>query len=174
MLNWVIFAVASAGIVAFSWPSLSRPQSHGFFRFFAFEAIVGLLVLNVRYWTDNPLSPLQIVSWVLLAASLALAIHGFIILPRVGQSVGSFEDTTVLVQRGAYRYIRHPLYASLLFLGWGAFLKHPVLLTTILVVTATLSLVATAKAEETECLEKFGESYAAYMKSTRMFIPFIF
>jgi protein-S-isoprenylcysteine O-methyltransferase Ste14 len=38
MIDWVIFTAASAGIVAFSWPSLSRPRSHGFFRFFAFEA----------------------------------------------------------------------------------------------------------------------------------------
>ena len=174
MVDWVIFAVASAGIVAFSWPSLSRPRSHGFFRFFAFEAILGLLVLNVRHWTDDPLSPLQIVSWALLAASLGLAIHGFIILPRAGRSEGSFEDTTILVQRGAYRFIRHPLYASLLFLGWGAFLKHPDLLTAILVGAATLFLVATGKADEAECLERFGESYAAYIKTTKMFIPFIF
>jgi len=174
MADWVIFAAASAGIVAFSWPSLSRPRSHGFFRFFAFEAILGLLVLNVRHWTDDPLSPLQIVSWALLAASLGLAIHGFIILPRAGRSEGSFEDTTILVQRGAYRFIRHPLYASLLFLGWGAFLKHPALLPTILVGVATLFLVATGKADEAECLEKFGESYAAYIKTTKMFIPFIF
>jgi protein-S-isoprenylcysteine O-methyltransferase Ste14 len=174
MLGWVIFAVASAGILIYSWPSLRRPRSHGFFRFFAFEAIVGMLILNVRYWYADPLSPLQIISWVLLAASLALAIHGFIILPRAGRSEGSFEDTTVLVQRGAYRYIRHPLYASLLFLGWGAFLKHPAPLQVILVGVATLFLVATAKADEAECLEKFGESYAAYMKATRMFIPFIF
>jgi protein-S-isoprenylcysteine O-methyltransferase Ste14 len=174
MLEWAIFAVASAGIVAFSWPSLSRPRSHGFFRFFAFETILGLLLLNVRHWFDDPFSLLQIISWVLLAASPALAIHGFTILPRAGRSEGWFENTTAIVQRGAYRFIRHPLYASLLFLGWGAFLKHPALSPTILVGAATLFLVATGKADEAECLEKFGESYADYMKTTKMFIPYIF
>ena len=32
---------------------------------------------------------------------------------------------------------------------------------------------ATARAEEREMLEKFGAEYAAYMKKTRMFVPFL-
>jgi protein-S-isoprenylcysteine O-methyltransferase Ste14 len=35
-------------------------------------------------------------------------------------------------------------------------------------------LIATAKVEETENLEKFGSDYAVYMKTTKMFIPFLF
>jgi protein-S-isoprenylcysteine O-methyltransferase Ste14 len=38
----------------------------------------------------------------------------------------------------------------------------------------TAFLIATAKVEEVENLSKFGADYAAYMKTTKMFIPFLF
>jgi protein-S-isoprenylcysteine O-methyltransferase Ste14 len=85
-----------------------------------------------------------------------------------------FEKTTSLVTVGAYRYIRHPLYSSLLFLAWGVFFKNPSWPGAILAVTATLFLVMTARMEEAEDVRFFGPAYQAYMKQTKMFIPFLF
>jgi protein-S-isoprenylcysteine O-methyltransferase Ste14 len=85
----------------------------------------------------------------------------------------SFEKTTELVTEGVYRYIRHPMYSALLFLSWGAFLKHPTMITVCLIVCSTLFLTNTAKREERENINYFGIAYQEYMKSTNMFIPFI-
>jgi protein-S-isoprenylcysteine O-methyltransferase Ste14 len=125
MFKLIIFVVASAGIVFVSWASLRDPRSHGFFRFFAFESILVLILLNLDHWFRDPFSAPQIVSWLLLLSSLVLAVHGFHLLRVVGEPREGFEDTTTLVKMGAYKYIRHPLYASLLLLGWGAFFKAP-------------------------------------------------
>jgi len=78
------------------------------------------------------------------------------------------------VCKGAYRYIRHPLYSSLLWLGWGAFFKSPSLLGGLLAVVVTGSLVGAAKVEEAENVAKFGEAYGAYMGATKRFVPFLF
>ena len=87
----------------------------------------------------------------------------------------SFENTTTLVTVGAYRWIRHPLYASLLALVWCAYLKDPLAIGGIvLAVGASGFLTATAVAEERENLASFGAPYAAYMKRTRRFVPFVF
>jgi protein-S-isoprenylcysteine O-methyltransferase Ste14 len=153
---------------------LRDPHSHGFFRFFAFESILALILLNLEHWFRDPFSPLQIVSWLLLLSSLILAVHGFYLLRRIGRPEGGIENTTTLVRLGAYQYIRHPLYSSLLLLGWGAFLKNPSLLGGILVMATSAFLIATARVEEVECLRKFGAEYAGYMRTTRMFIPFVF
>jgi protein-S-isoprenylcysteine O-methyltransferase Ste14 len=169
----IIFAVVSVGIVALSWSSLRDPRSHGFFRFFAFESILALTLLNLKYWFRDPFSPLQIISWFLLSCSLALAAHGFYLLHRVGRPKGKIENTTILVTQGAYRFIRHPLYSSLLFFGWGAFLKNPSLWSGMLVVAASALMAATAKVEEVENLAKFGADYATYKEQSKMFIPFI-
>ncbi len=46
----IVFIVASVGIFWVSRLSLHDFRSHGFYRFFAFEAIVALILLNVDYW----------------------------------------------------------------------------------------------------------------------------
>jgi len=174
MLKAIIFVVLSVGIVYVSWPSLHDPRSHGFYRFFAFEAILALILLNVDYWFVDPFTVFHVISWLLLLFSLIIAVHGFHLLRVIGRPKGNFEDTTHLVTLGAYKYIRHPLYSSLLLLGWGVFFKHPSLFSGLLVLVTSVSLVATAWVEEAENLQKFGADYATYMKKTKMFIPFLF
>ena len=182
MWKWVVFLIGSVGIVYLSRRSLRTWRSHGFFRFFAFEAILALILLNANVWFRYPFSVRQIISWSLLLVSLLLAIHAFILLRRIGKPDSSIDDTTRLgiekttrlVTTGAYRCIRHPLYTSLLFLGWGAFLKQPSLFGALLAVVITVALYATARVEETENLNNFGAEYAGYMQRTKMFIPFIF
>ena len=98
--------------------------------------------------------------------------------PNVGREAEpnllAFEKTTQLVTSGIYRYIRHPLYSSLLLLAWGIFFKHPELTPLILAVTATAFLIFTAKADEAECIRFFGPPYQEYMQRTKMFIPYLF
>lgn len=173
MIRVAIFLVVSIIIIWFSWPSLKKPSSHGFPRFFAFESVLALVLLNLKYWFVDPFSVRQIFSWGCLCASLFLVIHAVHLLRVVGKPGDRLEDTTRLVQVGAYRYIRHPMYSSLLFLGWGAYLKAPGWLTSILVLLATVSLILTAKLEERENLSKFGDEYVAYMEKTKMFLPYL-
>jgi len=83
------------------------------------------------------------------------------------------EKTSKLVTVGLYRYIRHPMYSSLLFLGWGMYFKSPSWLDLVLVLLCTFFLIATARMEESENIKFFGSEYVDYMKRTRMFIPFV-
>lgn len=174
IVKGIIFAVAALMIILVSWPALRRSRSHGFPRFFAFMAILGLFVLNVDHWFTDPFAPLHMVSWALMTASLVLAVHGFYLLRVVGQPKDNIEDTTTLVRVGAYRYIRHPLYSSLIWLAWGICLKDPSLLSISLALAATAALITTARFEEAENLRRFGDDYDAYMKKTKLFIPYLF
>ena len=180
-LSLSVFLAGTVLVMAVSWRSLRAPGSHGFFRFFAFEAILGILVLNAPVWFRRAFTPTQLASWVLLLASLGLVVHGARLLVRSGHPArpGSdsplcrIENTTVLVTSGAYRFIRHPLYASLLCLAWGAAVKSLSTASVALAVVASGALLAAAKAEEAENVSRFGEAYLAYMASTRRFIPFV-
>jgi protein-S-isoprenylcysteine O-methyltransferase Ste14 len=91
----------------------------------------------------------------------------------VGKPNGQIENTTALVTSGIYRYIRHPLYASLVLLGTGIFFKDITIATTICALVNLWAMAATAKIEEHEMLIKFDDEYARYMQRTKMFIPFI-
>jgi len=169
-----LFTFLSLGLIVLSWDSLKKDRrSHGFYRFFAFEALLVLFLLNVDRWFENFLSFAQLLSWVLLTASLILAISGFVLLRTLGNPDGKIEDTTILVKEGIYGAIRHPLYGSLMLFGWGVFFKGATPLNFVLILVASGALYATAKAEERENLDKFGSQYADYKGDTKMFIPFL-
>ena len=106
----LVFVIVSIGLIWLSWPSLRRYQSHGFFRFFAWEAILLLILINLDAWFYQPLSLHQIISWFCLLVSIFLVIHGVQLLHLVGQpdsernsdpALIGFEKTTQLVMVGA-------------------------------------------------------------------------
>lgn len=181
ILRLMVFVVLSCGLAYVSRRPLRSVRSHGFYRFFAWECILGLVLVNLPAWFSDPISILQILSWLLFIISLLFLGEGvYFIRTQGGQDSGRgddsllpFEKTSTLVAAGIYRYIRHPLYGSLLFFAWGTFLKDLNLYSVSLVIPASLLLVATAKADEVECRRYFGPSYGEYMSRTKMFIPFV-
>jgi protein-S-isoprenylcysteine O-methyltransferase Ste14 len=132
------------------------------------------VVLNADVWFSQPLALHQIVSWLLLFGSIPVAVLGFQLLRQVGKPAGPFENTTRLVEVGLYHYIRHPLYCSLLLLGWGAFFKDISLAGVGLALGMTVFLYLTARADEAEMLLRFGAEYRDYMGRTKRFIPYLF
>ncbi len=177
-----LFVVVSGCLVYVSWKSLIVVRSHGFYRFFSFEAILALILINFEAWFSNPFSTLQIVSWVFLLASLICVGQGIYLIKVLGKpdhnrqdsTLLLFEKTSTLVTSGIYRYIRHPLYASLLFLSCGVFLKEVSWYSLALTLSAIFFLIATAKADEAECIRYFGQPYQEYMTRTKMFVPGVF
>jgi protein-S-isoprenylcysteine O-methyltransferase Ste14 len=169
MLRLAIFVLASALLAL----TLRGHHAHRFYRYFAFVSLIGLASLNADAWFRDPVSPRQLASWALLACSIVFAEEGFRLLRRVGAPEGGFEDTTRLVTDGVYRYVRHPMYASLIFGGAGAFLKRPSLVALALLLLVGLFSFATARIEESGSVEKFGETYRAYQEKTKWFIPFL-
>lgn len=174
MFDIVMFVVGSTGILLLSRQALRNMHSHGFYRFFAFELLLILLLMNRHYWFDEPFALPQILSWILLSVSLVFAVQGFSLLRNVGKPGRQIESTRVLVQVGIYKYIRHPLYSSLMLFGWGVFFKQLCKAAVILTALATVFLLLTAKVEEGENTEKFGEAYTTYMAGTKRFFPYIF
>jgi len=174
MIWLALYIILSAALLAAAWPNLRTPSRHGFYRFFAFEALLGLVLLGAPDWFDDPLSPRQVLSWILLAGSAALAANGFAMLRRHGAPTGGIETTQALVERGAYRWVRHPLYGSLLLAGLGALLKQVTPWSVGLVLVLAGFVLATARVEERENLERFGQAYRDYMRRTARFIPFVY
>lgn len=181
MERFILFGVLSMPLIGLSWRTLFNYKSHGFYRFFSWECIIWLLVSNYRFWFDNPFSLKQIFSWIFLLFSGYLIITGVILLKKIGkpgakrdeETLYQFEKTSDLVEQGIYKYIRHPLYSSLLFLNWGIFMKNPTVSLFIVAMLSSVCLYLTAIFDEKECLIFFGDRYRVYMKRTKRFIPFI-
>jgi len=180
-LKVMIFLISTVVVGFISRKSLINFKSHGFFRFFAFEFIIILFLLNMNFWFISPFSFNQIISWILLISSAFYVIEGYRLLHTKGKADESrpdehlykFEKTTGLVTDGIYRYVRHPLYGSLFFLAWGILFKSVSIIVFFLTIGASISLTLTAKIEEKENCDYFGREYELYMRRTKMFIPYV-
>ncbi len=169
----IIFFIAALCIGLLSLPALRAGWKHAAPRSLAFFAIFLLLLINSNAWLVQPFGVRQLLSWLLLLTSVVLALLAYDVLRQHGHPQGSIDFTTSLVTAGVYHFIRHPLYASLICLAWGALLKKVIPSTLFLAAAATLLLYATAKLEESFNLAKFGLPYADYMRQTKMFVPFL-
>lgn len=173
-LQLLLLVVLTAIAVAASAHSWRTKQAYGLFRFLGFEALAAVIAWNASRWLREPLSIPQLASWAILAAATVLAAHGVHLLKVAGRARARImEETQYVVEAGAYRYIRHPLYSSLVLLGWGVFFKGRDLPSAALALAATAFFVATARYEEDFNIQRFGSAYSEYMKRTKMFIPFL-
>jgi protein-S-isoprenylcysteine O-methyltransferase Ste14 len=177
----ILFIALSLPVIYLSKRSLFDIKSHGFPRFFSWECIVALVVANYKFWFAEPLSVHQIISWILLVIAAYMVVAGVVLLRkaskpgvvRVDDKLFKFEKTTELVTSGIFKYIRHPLYSSLVFLTWGIYFKHPTVLMASVALLSSVLLWFTATGDEKECIDYFGDSYREYMKETKRFIPFV-
>lgn len=180
-IKLIILFLLSATYTVLTWRSLLNIQKHGLYRLMSWITASALILLNIEYWFYEPYSYSQLGSWALLLASIISVIYGTVSLlhgspdkHRIDDSLLEIEKTTVLVTSGAYRYVRHPIYASILLGVWGVFLKHVSWFGLILASLASISAIVTAKKEECENTQYFGNDYRAYMKKTKRFIPFVY
>jgi protein-S-isoprenylcysteine O-methyltransferase Ste14 len=173
-MNYYILSVGTLFIILFSWfLSIQYKRYHGIARFFAFESVFILVILNYKAWFESPFSIPQIFSWILLTLSACIAISGYLTLKRKGKPEINFENTSILVKSDLYKYIRHPLYLSIFLFGTGVLLKQPGKLQLILGIVNLVAICLTARIEENEMIAKFGDEYRNYIRETKMFIPFL-
>ena len=127
-----------------------------------------LLLLGLFGWyqpfEDNPpLQILQVAGTVLYWASVVLVLLSFLALARRGKPEGFVERTTILIDRGLYGVIRHPLYLGVALWSLGLVLRIQLILPAALGMVAFICSWVASKKEDEFNVEKFGESYQEYM-----------
>jgi protein-S-isoprenylcysteine O-methyltransferase Ste14 len=78
-------------------------------------------------------------------------------------------DQPILVIKGLYRWVRHPLYTAGLIFIW----LTPVMTANLLAMNIglTIYIILGAQFEERRLLREFGQAYVEYRKSTPMLVP---
>lgn len=84
------------------------------------------------------------------------------------------RNNSVLIQTGIYKFIRHPMYFSVIFVCLISVLNDISTLRIIFFIVLLLTILLKHTYEEHLLTEAFGEKYIAYQKTTKRFIPFIF
>jgi protein-S-isoprenylcysteine O-methyltransferase Ste14 len=83
-------------------------------------------------------------------------------------------DQTV-VQRGAYRYVRHPSYTAgmIMFLGIGLAIGNWISIA-VLIAAVVIVYGYRVAVEERALVAVIGDPYRTYMTRTKRFVPFVF
>lgn len=118
----------------------------------------------------------------LFLTGIALMIGGSLLRRHCWRMLGaSFTGAVIVrasqtvVERGAYRYVRHPSYTAgaLLVIGIGIALANWL---SILVIVASTVLVYAyrVRVEEAALCAIIGDPYSVYMARTKRFVPYVF
>jgi len=103
---------------------------------------------------------------------------GFGIYALQHNALGNFnitpdiKENAALITTGAYRYIRHPMYFSVLVMMLGVVVSQPSFLSLFIYLLLVLTLFMKVRKEEMLWMKHSCE-YAHYMQKTKRIIPFI-
>jgi len=150
----------------------------GFLRWFAAPPLMLCLLL----WMVYP-APLRFADFALPAglrwAGAVLFAGGALLVFWTNRNLGpNFSSTLILrdghelIERGPYRWVRHPMYTSFVILSIGMLLLSAnwVIGGGPLLFLPLLMLVRTPR-EERMLLARFGDDYRAYMARTGRYLP---
>ena len=117
----------------------------------------------------------EFVYWI-SAALVALGL-GFACLARASLGANWSAAVTLkhdheLIQRGPYRYVRHPIYTGLLLALFGTALETGAWRGIIGFVLITAAVIYKYKTEERFLARKFGDDYVRYKAETPALVPF--
>jgi len=128
-------------------------------------------VLGVRFVPD--LHGLALLGLLLTIAGLLFACWARVVLGNNWSAVVQLKQDHELIERGPYRFVRHPIYTGLLlaFLGTAVALGEWRGLLAAAIVA--LSFWRKLRLEERWLGEQFGATYADYMRRVKALIPWI-
>ncbi len=108
----------------------------------------------------------------LVAAGIGLAIFARVYLGRNWGTPMSRKLDPELITGGPYGFIRHPIYSGIILAMLGAAVGLNVVFALPLIVFVPYFIYSARREEEFMC-EQFGETYRAYMRRTKMLVPFV-
>lgn len=157
----ILLEITKPGIAPGFFALHFRPVDAGA-KFVLLAPILPLAAL-VGVFFHGPWTPLRILGLTLLLTSFAMLSWARV---NLGNSFSIAPKAKQLVTSGVYSKVRHPVYVSgaLLISGIALYIPlHALLLSLIVIIPMQI---ARARAEERVLVEKFGEEYSDYKKTT--------
>jgi len=106
-------------------------------------------------------------------AGIALGVWSLAVMGKENLNIAPMvRDGARLITSGPYRFIRHPMYASVLLAVWAVIIDRATLLRLIVGLILTADLIIKMLYEE-GILKGHFRDYPAYMERTKRIIPFL-
>jgi protein-S-isoprenylcysteine O-methyltransferase Ste14 len=134
-------------------------------------------LINPQWMAWSKLGLPDSVRWLGVGLGLLCDVLIYWLFSSIGSGITATSATRKehkLVTHGPYRWVRHPLYTvgSTFFLAFG--LMADSWFIALLGVIAFIGMAVRTPKEEARLIEKFGDEYREYMKTTGRFLPKLF
>ena len=110
---------------------------------------------------------------VFCAVGLALAVWARLVLGRNWSGVVTLKEDHELVQRGPYRFVRHPIYTGLQCMFLGTAIAYGTLAALGAVPLVFVSFWIKLGKEERLMLKQFPDDYRDYQRRVKRLVPFV-
>ncbi len=177
---WIVFAAIWL-LAAISTKRTVYRESHSQRLRYWLLLVIGCLLLIYGRQLPYPLNlrivphaaPLAWMAAILCNAGLLLAIWARFILGRNWSGVVTLKEGHELVERGPYRFVRHPIYSGMFVMFFATALVQGHLAGFLGVLLTFASFWIKLGLEENLMVQQFPERYAAYRRRSKRIIPFV-
>ena len=107
----------------------------------------------------------------LTLAGMALEFYTQLTLGRNYSSTVHISKEQTLIISGPYQYLRHPMYTALITVGIGLGLISTSWYFLLPFILTAIVIIFRIPREEAALIDKFGDEYINYAKSTGRFLP---
>jgi len=177
---WAVFITVWLLAAASTKRTVYRESRAQRLRYWVLLVIACLLLLYGRE-LPSPLSlrfipratPIACAAAFLCVPGLAFALWARVTLGRNWSGVVTLKEGHELVERGPYRFVRHPIYTGMLIMFFATALLQSHMAGFVGVLLIFASFCIKLEREERLMLQQFPERYAAYQRRVKRIIPFV-
>jgi protein-S-isoprenylcysteine O-methyltransferase Ste14 len=174
----IFVVLAFLALLPYRRPSKSTWKTHGTFIAFVIALMTEMFGWPLLIFLVSPVADIpSLAPWMHRHFGHRAATTGTLIsfagIALIAVGWFQIHRADAMVTGGLYRLIRHPQYTGIFLFTAGWILHWPSVITLFIWPILIGAYVWLARQEEKAALREFGEPYRAYMKRTRMFIPYI-
>ena len=177
---WIVFITVWLLAAASTKRTVYRESRAQRLRYWVLLVIACLLLFHARE-LPYPLNlriipratPVACAATLLCVVGLAFALWARATLGRNRSGVVTLKEGHELVERGPYRFVRHPIYTGMLVMFFATALLLSRMAGFVGVLLTLASFWIKLDREETLMLQQFCERYAAYQRRVKRIIPFV-
>ena len=173
-IAYIIICILGIAILLRCLPTKKRKRKK--FEIFAEIGIglfISVIVLGLTSFDNfmlkkDGIACLQYVSIVFFVIGIFLIVSSFVSLKLIGRPTSGLEDTTIMIHRGIFKILRHPLYLGLSLSTIGFLFAYQAVALIIIGILAIILFYIASRVEDSYNIKKFGREYIGYMKKVPM------
>ena len=172
MWPYIVIAVIWL-VIIFRWliPVIRERVVHEIYMAPGLGIMFSMIVLLSTIWERGEIAPLVYTGLALYAPAVVLVIASFVTLRHRGKPESGWEPTTVLIEGGVYKVVRHPLYFGCAIFTTGFMFVIQTVPATILGLVAIFCFFMASMKEDAFNVGKFGDVYREHMTKVSLWNP---